>query len=44
MNQFMVTKTDKVILYDAETYEQRGELPITLLKTETGEANEIISI
>ena len=44
MNQFMVTKTDKVILYDAETYEQRGELPITLLKTETREANEIISI
>ena len=31
-------------MYDSDTYEECGQLPITLLKTETREANEIISI
>ena len=44
LNKFLVAKTDKVTMYDSETYEECGSLPITLLKTETREANEIISI
>ena len=39
INKFLVTKIDKVIMYDSHTYEECGELPITLLKTETREAN-----
>ena len=39
-----MTKIDKVTMYDSETYQECGQLPITLLKTETREANEIISI
>ena len=44
LNKFLVTKVDKVTMYDSDTYEECGQLPITLLKTETREANEIISI
>ena len=44
LNKFIVTKIDKVVIYDSDTYEECGFLPITLLKTETREANEIISI
>jgi len=31
LNKFIVTKTDKVTMYDSETYEECGSLPITLL-------------
>ena len=41
---FIVTKVDKVIIYNSETYEYYSELPIKLLKTDTREINEIISI
>ena len=44
LNIFMLTKTDKVCIFDSETFEQIGELPIKLLKTESREINEIISI
>ena len=44
LNKFLVTKVDKVTMYDSDTYEECGQLQITLLKTETREANEIISI
>jgi len=40
----MVTKIDKVTIYDSETFEYRGQLPIKLLETESREINEIISI
>lgn len=41
---FLVTKTDKVIMYDSSTYQQIGEIPIKLLKSETREPNEIIAM
>lgn len=44
LNVFMVTQIDKVYIIDSETFEQRGELPIKLLPTQTREINEIISI
>ena len=44
LNMFIVTKIDKVIIYDSETFEYYSELPIKLLPTETREINEIISI
>lgn len=39
MNTFLVTQIDKVLMFDSETYEQVGEIPIKLLPTETREPN-----
>ena len=44
MNTFLVTQIDKVLMYDSDTFKVCGEIPITLLKTETREPNEIIGI
>lgn len=44
MNQFLVTKIDKVIAYDCDTYQAIDELPIKLLVTETREPNEVIAM
>jgi hypothetical protein len=44
MNVFLVTFIDKVLMYDSDTFQYCGEIPITLLKTETREPNEIIGI
>ena len=35
---------DKVICFDNETYTKVGSIPITLLKTETREPNEVIGM
>lgn len=44
MNQFLVTKIDKVLIYDCNTYARVSEIPITLLKTETREPNEVVAL
>jgi hypothetical protein len=44
MNIFLVTKIDKVRIYDSTTYEQLDEIPIKLLPTETREPNEVIAM
>ena len=44
INAFCVTQIDKIFLYDSNTFQQVGQLPIELLKTTTREPNQIISI
>jgi len=44
MNIFVVTKVDKILVYDSSTYSQIDTIPITLLKTETREPNEVIAL
>ena len=39
MNVFLVTKVDKILMYDSDTFQHCGEIPISLLKTETREPN-----
>ena len=41
---FLVTKVDRIIIYDSNTFQEVSEIPISLLKTETREPNEVISI
>ena len=43
-NMFLVSKGDKVFIFDIDTFKQVGEIPLTLLKTETREKNEIIGM
>ena len=43
-NLVLISKIDRVITYDNETYEEVGNIPITLLKTETREPNEVIGM
>ena len=40
----MITKIDKVLVYDSDTFTQVSEIPIKLLKTETREPNEVIGM
>lgn len=44
MKAFLITNIDKIYMYDSETYQRIGEMPITLLKTETREPNQIIAL
>jgi hypothetical protein len=44
MNVFLCSKIDKVCIYDSLTFEHLGDIPITLLKTETREPNQVIGI
>ena len=44
MKAFLLAKLDRVRIFDSLTYELIGELPITLLPTETREPNEIIGL
>ena len=44
MDAFLCSKVDKVIVYDALTFRNLGEIPITLLKTETREPNQVIAM
>lgn len=44
MNAFLITNIDKIYLYDSKTFQCIGEMPITLLKTEAREPNQIISL
>ena len=41
---FLCTKVDRVIIYNSLSFKRIGEIPITLLKTETREPNEIIAM
>ena len=43
-NVFLVTKTDKILMYDCLSFKLCGSIPITLLPTETREPNEIIGM
>mmetsp|Transcript_2923 Transcript_2923/g.4513 ORF Transcript_2923/g.4513 Transcript_2923/m.4513 type:complete len:120 (-) Transcript_2923:2833-3192(-) len=44
MNVFLVSKVDKVHIYDSSTFEYRGSVPIELLKADTREPNQVISM
>ncbi len=44
LSVFLVTKIDKVIMYNSSTYQEIGNIPIELLKSETREPNEIIAM
>lgn len=44
MNAFLVSKIDRIIIYDCHTFAQIGELPISLLKADTREPNQVISM
>lgn len=39
MNTFLVSKIDKIIMYDSETFEALDSVPVTLLKADTREPN-----
>lgn len=41
---FLVSKIDKVMMFDSENFKQIGSIPITLLITETREPNQVIGI
>ena len=40
----VVSKTDRVFIYDSNTFKKIDELDITLLKSEEREPNEVIAI
>ena len=44
MNVFLVAKLDQVYMFDCDTFENVGMIPIKLLKTETREPNEVIGM
>lgn len=44
LNVFCVSRIDKITMYDASNFEVKGELPISLLKADTRERNEVIAI
>ena len=41
---FLVTQIDKLIIYSSATFQKQGEIQLELLKSESREPNEIISI
>jgi hypothetical protein len=43
-NLVLVSKIDEVVMYDNEYYTEVGKIPITLLKTESREPNEVIGM
>ena len=42
MNAFLVSKIDKIVVYDSDTFKEIDTVPITLLESVTREPNEII--
>jgi len=44
MNAYLVSKIDKVILYDSRSFTEIDSIPITLLKADTREPNQVIAI
>ena len=44
MNTFLVTKVNQVIMFDTDTFQVCGEIPIKLLDSNTRERNEILGI
>ena len=43
-NLVLISKIDQVIMLDNQYFNKCGEIPITLLKTETREPNEVIGL
>jgi hypothetical protein len=43
-NQILVTRVDKIFIINADSFKKVGEIPITLLKTETREPNQILAM
>ena len=44
MGAYLVSKIDKVIIYDSQTFHPIDQIPITLLKADTREPNQVIAI
>lgn len=44
MDAFIVSKIDKIIMYDTETFEELDSVPISLLKADTREPNQVIAM
>jgi hypothetical protein len=44
MGIILVSKVDKIFMYDSKEFKRLGEIPIKLLPTETREPNQIISM
>ena len=44
MKLFLISKIDRIMIYDSSNYQYIDEIPITLLKTETREPNEVIAM
>jgi hypothetical protein len=44
MNCYLVSKIDKVIIYNSNTFQEVGSIPIKLLKADTREPNQVIAI
>jgi len=44
MNCYLVSKIDKVIIYNSNTFKEVGTIPIKLLKADTREPNQVIAI
>ena len=44
MNAFLVTNIDKIIIYDSDTFQRIGEIPIKLMPTVSREPNEVIGM
>lgn len=44
MNTFLITKIDKVMMFDSDTFQQCGTIPIKLLVSDTRERTEVIGI
>ena len=42
MDAFLVSKVDKIVVYDAKNFKEIDTVPITLLVSVTREPNEII--
>lgn len=44
MDTFLVAKVDTISVYDTDTFEVLGQVPITLLKADTREPNQVIAM
>lgn len=44
MNVFLLTKMDRVLMFNVDTYKQCGEITIKLLESQTREPNEVIGL
>jgi hypothetical protein len=44
MNAFLVSKIDKIIMYNSESFEEMDMVPIKLLKADTREPNQVIAM
>ena len=44
MNCYLISKIDQVIIYDSDTFQPIDNIPISLLKADTREPNQVIAI